>query len=203
MTARPRMLKQHDSKQPRRAAVLAIAVLTLVTTLTYAATQWILQPKQSELGFTAKQAGAAFQGKFGKYTADIRFDPKDLATSRFEVKVDLASVDTGDAERDDILKGEDLFAVQKWPTATYVAESFQHQGGAKFAARGKLTLRGVTRDVPIQFTFETNSTGAWLKGSATIKRLDFGVGQGEWKDTGADGIANDVEVRYALLLTKS
>lgn len=197
------MLKRQDSKRTHFGSVLAIAALTLATTLAFAATQWVLQPKQSELGFTAKQAGAAFQGKFEDYTADIRFDPNDLATSRFEVKVDLASVDTGDAERDDILKGEDLFAVKKWPTATYVAEGFQHQGGTKFAARGKLTLRGVTRDVPIQFTFESNSTGAWLKGSATIKRLDFGVGQGEWKDTGAEGIANEVQVQYALRLATS
>lgn len=197
------MLKRHDAKPSFSGVVFAAAAFMLATSFAYAATQWILQPKQSELGFTAKQAGAAFQGKFERYNADIRFDPNDLATSRFEVKVDLASVDTGDAERDDILKGEDLFAVQKWPTATYVAEGFQHQGGAKFAARGKLTLRGVTRDVPIQFTFESNSTGAWLKGSATIKRLDFGVGQGEWKDTGAEGIANEVQVRYALRLTTS
>jgi polyisoprenoid-binding protein YceI len=197
------MLKRHDSKRATFGSLLAIAVLTLATTLAFAATQWVLQPKQSELGFTAKQAGAAFQGKFEKYTADIRFDPKDLATSRFEVKVDLASVDTGDAERDDLLKGEDLFAVKQWPAATYVAEGFQHQGGTKFAARGKLTLRGVTRDVPIQFTFEANSTGAWLKGSATIKRLDFGVGQGEWKDTSAEGIANEVQVQYELRLATS
>ena len=196
------MLKRHDSKRRPQNAVF-VAALTLVTTVAYAATQWVLQPKQSELGFTATQAGAHFQGKFDKYNADIRFDPKDLATSRFEVKVDLASTNTGDAERDDILKGEDLFAVKKWLTATYVAEGFQHQGGSKFTARGQLTLRGVTREVPIQFTFESNSGGAWLKGSATIKRLDFGVGQGEWKDTSAEGIANEVQVRYALRLTTS
>lgn len=202
------MLRQLQVKRLRlardgRRAAIAFAAFTFMTTLAYAATQWVLQPKQSELGFTATQAGAPFQGKFEKYTADIRFDPKDLATSRFEVKIDLASVNTEDAERDDTLKGEDLFAVQKWPTATYIAEGFQHQGGAKFSARGKLTLRGVTRDVPIQFTFENNSTGAWLKGTGTIRRLDFGVGQGEWKDASVDGIANEVQVRYALLLTKS
>jgi Uncharacterized conserved protein len=71
----------------------------------------------------------------------------------------------------------------------------------KFGAVGKLTLRGVTREVPIEFTFETDKSGAWLKGSGTVKRLDFGVGQGEWKDT--QSIANEVQVRYALLLTKS
>jgi polyisoprenoid-binding protein YceI len=186
--------------RPRHLAVLA---LTLLATIAYAASQWVMQPKQSQLTFTAVQAGAPFQGRFKSFDADIRFDAEDLVNSRFEVKIDLASVDTQDAERDDILTSEELFAAEKWPTATYVAEKFQHRGGAKFAAVGKLTLRGVTREVPIEFSFETSSTGAWLKGSGTIKRLDFGVGQGEWKDTSVDGVANEVKVQYALLLTKS
>ena len=169
--------------------------------LAYAATQYVLQPKQSQLTFTATQAGAAFEGKFESFDADIRFDPSDIANSRFEVKVELGSVDTRDGERDDTLKGPDLFSVKQFPTATYVAERFQHRGGSNFAAQGKLTLRGVTRDVPIEFTFETNNTGAWLKGSAKLNRLDFGVGQGEWQDT--ESIANEVQVQYALLLTKS
>ncbi len=184
-------------------SVAALFTLTLVAGIAYAATQWVMQPKQSELTFSAIQAGAPFEGKFKNFDADIRFDPADIANSRFEVRIELASVDTQDAERDDILKSEELFSVEKYPTATYVAERFEHRGGAKFAATGKLTLRGVTREIPIQFTFETNNTGAWLKGTGTLKRLDFGVGQGEWKDTGADGIANEVQVRYALLLTKS
>ena len=48
---------------------------------------------------------------------------------------------------------------------------------------GKLTIRDVTKDVPIDFTFEQKEGSAWLKGGSTIKRLDFGVGQGDWKDT--------------------
>jgi len=181
---------------------LALFVPTvLLVSLAYAATQWVMQPKQSTLTFTAVQAGAPFEGRFNQFTADIRFDPSDLANSRFEVSIDLASVDTKDRERDDTLRSADLFAVDKWPTATYVAERFEHKGGMKFGAVGKLTLRGVTREVPIEFTFETDKSGAWLKGSGTVKRLDFGVGQGEWKDT--QSIANEVQVRYALLLTKS
>jgi polyisoprenoid-binding protein YceI len=201
-----RTLRRHGRSFPSNIMQLrnlAVLALSLLATLAYAATHWVMQPKQSELTFTAVQAGAPFQGKFQNFDADIRFDANDLANSRFEVKIDLASVNTQDAERDDILASEDLFAVEKWPTATYVAEKFQHRGGAKFAATGKLTLRGVTRELPIEFSFETTNTGAWLKGSGTIKRLDFGVGQGEWKDTSVDGIANEVKVQYTLLLTKS
>lgn len=184
-----------------RSKSLLLFPAVLVVGLALAATQWVMQPKQSELTFTAIQAGAPFQGKFEEFEADIRFDPGDIANSRFEVKIQLASVNTKDRERDDILRGADLFAVHKWPTATYVAERFEHRGGTKFAAYGMLTLRDVTREVPIEFTFETNESGAWLKGTGKLNRLDFGVGQGEWRDT--SGVANEVQVQYALLLTKS
>ncbi len=143
-----------------RSKSLLLFPAVLVVGLALAATQWVMQPKQSELTFTAIQAGAPFQGKFEEFEADIRFDPGDIANSRFEVKIQLASVNTKDRERDDILRGADLFAVHKWPTATYVAERFEHRGGTKFAAYGMLTLRDVTREVPIEFTFETNESGA-------------------------------------------
>ena len=159
-----------------------------------------MEPKESQLTFVGTQAGAPFEGKFEKFTADIKFDPKDLATSRFDVKIDIASVNTRDGERDSTLKEADLFAVKQFPTAQYVAEKFTDKGKGVYSATGKLTIRNVTKDVPIEFTFEQKDTGAWLKGSAAIKRLDFGVGQGDWKDT--ETVANEVKVKFALLLKK-
>lgn len=166
--------------------------------LAFAATQWTLQPKESKLTFVGTQAEAQFEGTFEKFTADIKFDPQDLAGSRFDVKIDMASVNSRDSERDDTVKGEELFAVKQYPTSHYVADKFTAKGAGKYAATGKLTLRNVTRDVPLEFTFEKKDGSAWLKGSASLKRLDFGVGQGEWKDTKTVG--NDVQVRFVLLL---
>lgn len=171
---------------------------SLVALLAFAASQWNLQPKESKLTFVGEQAGAQFEGSFDKFTADIRFDPKDLAASRFDVKIDTASVNTQDGERDDTIKSADLFDVKQFPGARYVADKFTDKGSNKYSATGKLTLRNVTKDVPIDFTFENKDGNAWLKGTAKIKRLDFGVGQGEWKDTSSVG--NDVQVRFALRL---
>jgi polyisoprenoid-binding protein YceI len=183
-----------------RAKVLSIATLSLLVTLSFASVQWSMQPKESQLTFVGTQAGAPFEGKFEKFTADIKFDPKDLAGSRFDVKIDTASVNTRDGERDSTLKSADLFAVKQYPTAQYVAEKFTDKGKGQYAATGKLTIRNVTKDVPIEFTFEEQTAGGWLKGSASIKRLDFGVGQGDWKDT--ETVANEVKVKFALLLKK-
>jgi polyisoprenoid-binding protein YceI len=114
------------------------------------------------------------------------------------VKIETASVDSKDSERDDTIKSDDLFAVTQFPTAHYVADKFTAKSANKFSGAGKLTLRNVTREVPIEFTFEHKSGSAWLKGSAQLKRLDFGVGQGDWKDT--ENVGNDVKVSFVLLL---
>ncbi|HEY0681130.1 MAG TPA: YceI family protein [Steroidobacter sp.] len=189
-----------SSRVPHRLAGRLVVGLSasLAAMLAFAAAQWSMQPKESKLTFVGEQAGAQFEGGFDKFTADIRFDPADLAASRFDVKIDTASVNTQDGERDDTIKSADLFDVKRFPTAHYVADKFTSKGGNKYSATGKLTLRNVTKDVPIEFTFENKDGGAWLKGAAKIKRLDFGVGQGEWKDTSTVG--NDVQVRFALRL---
>jgi polyisoprenoid-binding protein YceI len=170
----------------------------LMALTAFAAAQWNMQPKDSKLTFVGVQAGAEFEGSFDKFTADIRFNEQDLAASRFDVKIDTGSVNTRDGERDGIIKGPDLFDSKRFPGAHFVADQFTSKGGGKYAATGKLTLRDVTKDVPIEFTFENKGGNAWLKGSARLKRLDFGVGQGDWKDTSTVG--NDVQVRFALLL---
>jgi polyisoprenoid-binding protein YceI len=178
-------------------APAAVAALVL-SGVVFASAQWSMQPKDSELTFLATQAGAEFQGRFQKFNADISFDPQDLAGARFDVTIDLGSVSTQDSERDDTLRSDDLFAVKQYPSAHYIADKFTAKGGGKYAATGKLTLRNVTRDVPLEFTFEKQASGAWLKGGTSLKRLDFGVGQGEWKDT--ETVGNEVKVRFALLL---
>lgn len=184
----------------RRSIVYLTALLLCAAGAAFAATLWRMEPTSSQLTFVGKQAGAEFTGKFERFTADIRFDAKDLSNSKFIVDIEMAAVNTKDKERDDILKGSDLFDAKRWPKARYIADGFTAKGGDKYAATGKLTIRDITRDVPIEFTFTPDPAGknAWLKGGAKIKRLDFGVGQGEWKDT--QWVSNDVRVEFALRL---
>ena len=176
-----------------------LLILVLVCgSVALAATKWTVQPKESKLTFVGIQEGAEFTGVFERFTADIQFDPQDLAGSRFDVKIETASASTRSDDRDETLKSDDFFAVKQYPTAHYVADRFTAKGGNKFSATGKLTIRNVTRDVPIEFTFESKDGSAWLKGGAQLKRLDFGVGQGDWKDT--EQVGNEVKVNFVLLL---
>lgn len=162
---------------------------------------WSADPAKSSLEFQFVQAGAKTTGRFSRFTAEIDFSPANLAAGRFVVAIDMGSADTRDKERDDTLRMADLFDTVKFPRATYVASQFTAKGTG-FEGKGKLTLRGVSLDVPVNFTFtpgtEAGKPVATLKGTATIKRLAFGVGQGEWKST--EWISDDVQVMFALLL---
>src|SRR3546814_5760677 len=80
---------------------------------------------QSQLGFVGTVQGENFEGRFGTFSADIRFDPDALANSRFDVRIELASADSQNEERDSTLKGEDFFAVERMPQAHYHAERFR------------------------------------------------------------------------------
>ncbi|HUX74347.1 MAG TPA: YceI family protein [Steroidobacteraceae bacterium] len=152
---------------------------------------------QSHLAFSGVQAGAPFTAVFRQFDAAIVFSPDALAESRFDVVIKMQSVDSQDADRDGTMRGADIFDVARWPTAHYVTRSFE-KTAAGFEAMGSLTLRGVTRDVPIAFQFAATRGGATLKGAAEVKRLDFGVGQGDWKNT--EWIGNDVKIDFSLAL---
>ena len=180
-----------------RTAIVSILLLTSLVALPAHATSYRANPKSSTLTFSSSYQGEAFTGRFGRFEAIIAFDPANLATSRFDVTINLASADTQNSERDDMLKGTDFFSVAKMPTAHYVATKFRSIGGNRYAADGTLTLRGVTKPVTLNFIWTAGVIVA-LTGDASVNRLDFGVGAGEWADTST--ISNAVKVHTSLIL---
>lgn len=171
--------------------------LLLFAAASVSAAEWKVVPADSSLRFAGNAQGEAFEGVFKAFEAKISFDPAQLAGSRFDVAIDLASADTQNEERDDALRQADFFDVARTPKATYVAESFIAKG-AGFVANGTLTLRGVSRPVPLEFTWTPSAAGATLEGRATLDRSAFGVGGGDWADP--EMIANPVQVSTTLVL---
>jgi len=175
----------------RRALVLAL----LASPAAMAA--WHADGKDSTLTFSGTSQGEAFKGLFKTFDATIDFDPGKLASSRFDVKITLASADTANSERDDTLHGKDFFDVAHSPVATYTATKFRSLGGGRYAADGMLTLRGISKPVTLNFTL-TSGVIVNLMGDATVNRLDFNVGGGQWADTSQ--ISNAVKVHTSLVL---
>ena len=179
------------------AALLAAVSLPGAVNAADPVSNYSADPQQSHLEFVGVQAGANFTGAFHKFTAAVEFAPDALASSHFDVQIDLNSEDSMDKDRDTTIRGPDIFDVAHWPTAHYVTRSFT-KTAAGYAAVGALTLRGVTKDVPIEFQFTQAAAGAKLVGSAKLKRLDFGAGQGDWKST--EWVADAVKISFSLVL---
>jgi len=165
---------------------LAILLLALALPGLAAATDYTVQSASSTLGFSNTFQGETFQGHFEQWTAAISYAPTNLAASKFDVTVQLASVKTGDSDRDSALPGQAFFDVAKFPQAHFVTTGFR-QNGNQVIADGKLTLRGVTRPVSLQVNFTPQGSGATLDVAGSVQRLDFGVGSGEYADTSVIG----------------
>lgn len=169
-----------------------------------AAAHYTLDPAKSSLEFTFLQAGAKNTGRFPRFAVTLDAADTDPAGGRLEVTVEVAALDTGDKDRDDTLRSDELFAVKKFPQAHFLATRIV-KTATGYEAAGALTIRGVTHDATVPFTFRTATEGGvvagYLTGKTLVRRLDFGVGQGEWKST--DQAGNEVTVSFALRLTRT
>ena len=142
-----------------------------------------VQAAGSSLQFAGTYQGEAFSGRFPGFATTLRFDPKQLADARLDVTIPLASATTGNEEYDGELRGASFFDSKRFPQARYVATKFRALGGNRYAADGALTLHGVSKPVTLAFTW-TPGAQPVLAGKATVNRLAFGVGGGDWADTG-------------------
>jgi len=176
--------------------VLAFAVMPAAGLPTAHAADYVQSPG-STLTFATKYQGEVFVGRFPAFSTRLSFDPASLATAKLDVAIPLAGAATGDGERDSSLKGADFFDVAKYPQARFVSTKFRALGGGRYAADGQLTLRGVARPATLTFTWAPGAKPV-LTGKATVKRLDFGVGGGDWADTGL--IPNEVAVSTRVVL---
>ena len=160
------------------------------------ARDWQIFATKSALTFKGTYQNEVFDGRFRKFDATIAYDAADPTKSKFDVTVDLTSVDTGSGERDDTLATADFFDTSKTPKAHFVTESFAKNGDA-VEAKGNLTIRNKTRPVTLAVTFAGSGDTATLDVDTTLKRADFDLGNGgDWADIGAE-----VPVHAHLVLT--
>jgi polyisoprenoid-binding protein YceI len=183
------------------ALLAALAVGPAAPGASAAAVPWTVDPAHSQLTFHPRLAGGEFAGRFERFEATIRFDPADLERSSLLVVVDLLGARTGDTDRDTALQGSDFFQTALWPKGTFTSTGIKSLGRGRYEATGKLTLRGVTRDVRVQFGFDPpapSGGAARMTGSSNVRRLEFGVGQGDWRST--EWLDDAVRVEFDLAL---
>ncbi len=152
--------------------------------------------KGGKLGFGTTWSGMPVRGSFGRWDADVRFSPDVLDQSSVKVTVDLASVNTADGQRDEMLKSDTFFNLAAHPSAIFNATRFTHTSGDRYTATGTLTLHGQTRPVTLNFTLKIDQGVAHVTGSTQFNRSSFGVGSGDYAKT--DEIPDAVSVTFSF-----
>jgi polyisoprenoid-binding protein YceI len=178
-------------------AVCAVAAAVAGGTARAAPAAWTLDKAASRLTFKSSFAGAAVQGGFKRWDAQIQFDPKELAASKAVVTIDVGSAATGNADKDQALPTADWFNAARFPKASFVARSFKDLGGGRYQALGDLTIRGVTKPLAFPFTLAITGDEAKMNGQAIVNRSLFGVGQGQFAS--AETVPFNVTVGIVLV----
>lgn len=176
--------------------LLLAASLAALPALSVHAADYVQAPGSS-LAFAGTYQGETFSGTFPGFRTTVRFDPADLAGSRLSVTIPLATATTENPDYDGEMRGAAFFDATRFAQATYTATGFRDLGNGQYAADGTLDLRGVRKPVTLTFTW-TPGARPLLAGRASVDRLAFGVGGGEWADTGTIPAAIAVSTRVYL-----
>lgn len=144
---------------------------------------WEVAPT-STITFESTESGTPFIGRFPAFTADITFDPADLAQAKAVVDITVKGVDTGSEERDEELAAPAWFNVSLYPAARFETTAFRHLEGNAYEADGTLTIRDVSQPVTLPFTLDINGDQAVMKGEVTLDRTRFDLGHADDKTAG-------------------
>lgn len=158
-----------------------------------------LVPADSKISFITRQMGVPLEGHFKKFDAQVAFNPAQLASSNITLNVDTGSATFDTPETDAEMPKATWFNVPKFPKATFQSSGIKALGGGKFEVAGKLSIKGVSRDVVAPVTVVQNGALTTASGTLTIQRLTFKIGENEWADTSM--VADDVQIKFKLALT--
>ena len=183
--------------------VFAMAALFLAVPMTSKAQVWASDGVHSTVMYTVKHVVTPMLGVFKKFNIEITFDPTKPLETKINGTLDASSVVMGMDKLEGHLKSPDFFDVAKYPewsfqsTGITVNKKVKSKNG--YFAAGKLTVRGVTKDVVIPFEFlgsreDPRGATAGFSAEFTINRVDYGVGQPD----GGGMVSNDVKINVML-----
>lgn len=167
---------------------------------------WAFDPPHCSVMFFVKHILAKVPGRFGSYSGRVRFDPANLDGSSIDVSVDMGSVDTGIAKRDEHLKSPDFFDAAKYPGMWFVSQRITSKGGNEYVAEGDLTIKDVTKRIQLPFTYlgtkpspmEQGKQVAGFEARFSINMLEYHVGDGRFQKMGVVGDTAEIVINLEM-----
>ena len=171
---------------------------------------WKLDPAHSAAEFKVKHMMISnVKGSFSGLNGTLTEDTADPSRSRVEATIDVASLNTGDAQRDGHLKSADFFEAEKYPQMTFRSTKVERKGEGEYRVTGDLTLHGVTK--PVTFNVDGPSspgkdpwgnTRIGLSATTKINRKDFGLNWNAALETGGILVGEDVPITLDVQFIK-
>ena len=176
---------------------------------THTRTTWKIDPAHSQIEFAVRHMMiTTVRGRFSGVDGTVRLDESDPTATDVDVRIDVASIDTREPQRDAHLRSADFFDAERFPHITFVATRPTARRGSEFTLVGDLTLHGVTKEVSLDVVEEGRGKDPWggerLGFSATtkIKRSDFGLTWNQVLETGGMLVGDDIKISLDLELLK-
>lgn len=152
---------------------------------------------KSSVGVIFKQMGVAVDAKFNKLVAQVDYDAAKPENAKASVEIDVASFDLGDPDYSAEVRKKEWFHAVQFPKATFNSTKIRAIGPGKLEVVGKLTLKGKSTDLQFPLSVKKEGGAQVFEGSVPIKRLVFGIGDGEWKDTSV--VADEVAIKFRIV----
>lgn len=172
-------------------------------------TKWVIDPAHTLLEFSVKHMMiATVKGRFSGVEGGLYADLPDLTTADIEVTADANTVDTREAQRDQHLRSADFFDVENFPQITFKSNRIERTGNDAYKIIGDLTIRGVTREVAFDTTFEGMGKDPWggeragFSAEAKINRKDFGLNWNAVLETGGILVGEQVKISVEVEVVK-
>lgn len=150
--------------------------------------------EDSRIDFISRQMGVPIKGGFGRFDADVVYDPADAERSSASITIYLDSIDAGSDEATVEIKRRAWFDTANYPKAEFRSSSLKQTGPGQYTVNGIMAIKGREREASAPFTAKRAGASWVFEGKFIIKRLDFGIGEGAWTDTGT--VANEVEILF-------
>ncbi|HXX64042.1 MAG TPA: YceI family protein [Bacteroidota bacterium] len=172
-------------------------------------TQWAIDPVHSEVKFKVKHLViSTVTGQFNSVRGTVQANKSDFSDARVRFEADVESINTNNAQRDAHLKSADFFDAANYPTLSFESKSIQPTGDNAYQLQGDMTIRGTTRPVALNVTYNGTVKGfdgdvAAFDITGKLNRQDFGLRWNAMTETGGVVVSDEVKIEIAVELKQA
>ncbi|KXH80916.1 YceI family protein [Sporosarcina sp. HYO08] len=168
-------------------------------------TKWIVDGAHTDIGFSVKHMMVSkVRGSFTEKEGVIEGNPEDLTNAKINFKIDTASINTNNNDRDNHLRSADFFDAEQYPAITFASTDIAKTGNNAYEITGDMTIKDVTKKITFDASFEGTGTNPWgvevvgFEAKGKISRKEFGLTWNQALETGGVLVGDEIIITIEL-----